>query len=98
MTRFLLDSGIVTDYLARRNGVVQRAKQEKEKENRIGIATPVLAELLAGIERSQSRDRNLRALRSALPTLKRWSFDENAAFLSTVESMPSKCGSVVQCK
>jgi tRNA(fMet)-specific endonuclease VapC len=80
MTRFLLDSGIVSDYLSRRNGVFERAKREAENGNRVGTATPVLAELLAGIERSQSRERNLQALRAALPTLKRWSFDEDAAF------------------
>jgi tRNA(fMet)-specific endonuclease VapC len=80
MTRFLLDSGIAGDYIDRRNGVHDRARTETQKGNRVGTAVPILAELVSGIERSQSRDRNLRALRLALNALKLWPFDEAAAF------------------
>ncbi|WP_088253999.1 hypothetical protein [Fimbriiglobus ruber] len=65
MTRFLLDSGIATDYIDRRNGVFDRARAETLKGNRVGTAVPILAELVAGIERSRSRDRNLQSLRAA---------------------------------
>src|SRR5437868_6846736 len=41
---------------------------------------PVLAELVAGIERSGSRDRNLKSLKAALAALKLWPFDPTAAF------------------
>jgi tRNA(fMet)-specific endonuclease VapC len=80
MTRYLLDSGIASDYINRRNGVLERARAEVSQGNRVGIAIPVLAELVAGIERSTSRDRNLERLRRALPALKLWPFDEDAAF------------------
>jgi tRNA(fMet)-specific endonuclease VapC len=80
MKRFLLDSGIANDYIDRRHGVYERARAEVLKGNRIGIGVPVLAELAAGIERSTSRERNLRNLRTALAALKLWPFDEDAAF------------------
>lgn len=80
MTRYLLDSGIATDYIDRRNGVYDRARAETQKGNRIGTGMPIVAELVSGIERSRSRDRNFAALRVALPTWKLRPFDEEAAF------------------
>lgn len=80
MTRFLLDSGIANDYIERRNGVYERARAEALRGNRVGTAVPVLAELAAGIERSQSRDRNMRALELAVSILTLWPFDEVAAY------------------
>ncbi len=72
MTRFLLDSGIASDYINRRHGVYDRARLEVAKGNPIRIALPELAELVAGIERSGSRERNMRALKTALSSLKLW--------------------------
>jgi len=80
MTRYLLDSGIASDYLNRRHGVFERVRAEVSRGNRIGIGLPVLAELASGIERSASRERNMQRLRTALPSLKLWPFDEDAAF------------------
>ena len=80
MTRFQLDSSIASDYLNRRHGVFERARSEVSKGHRIGIGIPVLAELVAGIEHSKSRDRNMQRLRSHLATLKLWPFDPSAAF------------------
>ena len=40
----------------------------------------MLAEIVAGIECSQSRDRNVRALTAAMKTITIWPFDEVAAF------------------
>jgi hypothetical protein len=65
VTRFLLDSGIASDYINRRHGVYERARLEVSKGNLIGIGVPVLAESVSGIERSKSRDRNLRRLNAA---------------------------------
>jgi len=79
LKRYLLDSGIASDYINRRRGVFDRARTEVAKGNRIGIAIPVLAELLLGIELSTSRDKNIQRLRIALPSLKRWPFTEEAA-------------------
>lgn len=80
MSRFLLDSGIASDFINRRNGVYERARVEVSKGNPVGICIPVLAELVSGIERSASRDRNFQALQIALTSLKLWPFDRPAAF------------------
>src|SRR4051812_46763812 len=79
MRRFLLDTGIVGDYVNRRHGVFERARDEVAKGNRIGIAVPVLAELFFGIELSASREKNLQRLHAALATLTVWPFAEEAA-------------------
>jgi tRNA(fMet)-specific endonuclease VapC len=80
MTRFLLDTGIAGDFIDRRRGVHERARQEVAKGNRIGVGLPVLAELVYGVEWSASRDRNMQSLRTALPSWKVWPFDQSAAF------------------
>jgi tRNA(fMet)-specific endonuclease VapC len=80
MKRFLLDSGIVGDYIERRHGVFERARVEVAKGNPIGLGVPVVAELVAGIERSGSRDRNMQSLKTAMVSLKLWPFDLSAAF------------------
>ena len=80
MTRFLLDTGIASDYINRRHGVYERARAEVAHGNALGIGLPVLAELVAGIEHSASRDRNMKSLKVALASLKRWPMDESAAF------------------
>ena len=79
MTRFLLDSGIANDFVHRRSSVSQRADEERHKGNRIGIGTPVLGELLAGLGGSASRERNLQRVRHALSRLILWPFDRAAA-------------------
>ena len=79
MSRFILDSGIASDYINRRHGVRERAQQEVAKGNRIGIGVTVLAELLFGIELSATRDKNLQKLHRALSSLALWPFTEDAA-------------------
>lgn len=80
MTRYLLDTNAASDYVNRRHGVFDRARRETAAGHSIGIGMPVLAEMVAGIERSASRDRNLKSLKAALGSLKRWPFDPPAAF------------------
>ena len=80
MTRFLLDTGIASDDVNGRNAVVERAKVETARGNRVGICVPVLAELAYGIEKSASRERNMRLLHAALPHLRVWPFDKSASF------------------
>lgn len=80
MTRFLLDTGIASDYINRRHVVYERVRDEVTRGNVVGIGLPVLAELAAGIEHSASRDRNMKSLKVALASLKLWPLDENAAF------------------
>ena len=79
MRRYLLDTGTVGDYLARRRDVFARAKEEVARGNRIGICVPVLGELYYGIELSASRERNLKQLLRDLPTLTVWPYNDSAA-------------------
>ena len=80
MTRDLFDSGILSAYLNRRSAVFERVRTRTSEGHRIGTCVPVLAEIVSGIERSSSRDHNLQALPTALPTLKVWPFDLRTAF------------------
>ncbi len=80
MTRFLLDSNNAGEYLQKRGGVFDRARIEVGKGNTIGITLPVLAELVAGIENSRTRERNMKSLEVMLPSLKLWPLDAAAAF------------------
>ena len=80
MTRFLLDTNIAGHYINRRHGVFDRARVEVANGNPIGIGIPVLAELVAGIEHSSSRDRNMTRLKTSLASLRLWPFDSIAAF------------------
>jgi len=80
VTRFLMDTNIAGHYINRRHGVFARARVEAANGNAIGIGMPVLAELVAGVEHSVSRDRNMKRLKTAIPPLRLWPFDLPAAF------------------
>jgi tRNA(fMet)-specific endonuclease VapC len=80
VTRFLLDTNMAGHYINRRHGVFDRARVEVANGNPIGIGVPVLAELVAGIEHSSSRDRNMTRLKTSLASLRLWPFDSIAAF------------------
>jgi tRNA(fMet)-specific endonuclease VapC len=79
MSFFLFDTGIAEDFAKRRNGVPERADEERQRGHRIGICTPVLGELWAGVEGSASRERNLQKLRLALSRLVIWPYTNEAA-------------------
>lgn len=79
MRRYLLDTGIAQDFINRRHGVLGRVDAERRAGNRIGICTPVLGELWAGVEGSVSRERNLQRLRLALSRLIVWPYTNEAA-------------------
>jgi tRNA(fMet)-specific endonuclease VapC len=79
MTRYLLDTGIVGDFINHRRGVDQRVREARLSGARIGTCVPVVGELFAGVELSASRDRNLRRLRAALSRIVCWPFDRRAA-------------------
>lgn len=79
MRRYLLDTGVVGAYMNRRQGIHLRVKNETSRGNRIGIGFPVIGELFAGVELSDTRERNLRKLKKALSTFALWPFDLKAA-------------------
>jgi predicted nucleic acid-binding protein len=72
MRRYLLDTGSAADCIERRRGVHERVKQARAAGGKIGIGMPVLAELLAGIEYSASRERNLDIVNRNLRLFRLW--------------------------
>ncbi len=80
MRRFILDTGIAGLYLDRKRGVFERAEAEVAKGNRVGIAGPVLGELVFRAEGSPKREQNLFQLRQALDVWKVWLADVAAEF------------------
>jgi tRNA(fMet)-specific endonuclease VapC len=79
MTRFLLDTGSAGDYIHRRRGVYERAREAVTAGDRVGIGIPVLAEVWYGVENSSTRERNAERLRRVLPELILWPLTEPAA-------------------
>lgn len=79
MRRYLLDTGIAGYLVAKQKGVDGRVRQAVLQGNRVGICMPVLGELWAGVEGSDSRDRNLQRMKHGLAKLRIWPFDRRAA-------------------
>lgn len=78
MRRYLLDSGIMGDFVAHRRGVAEKVREAQQRGNRIGTCMPVAAELFYGMEYSSSRDENLRRLRRAMSGIVCWPLDRAA--------------------
>jgi tRNA(fMet)-specific endonuclease VapC len=79
MKRLMLDTGIAGDYIFRRKNIYERARQAVAQGQKVGIAMPAIGELFAGVEQSQSRERNLDKLKRNLHSLRPWPFDRKAA-------------------
>jgi tRNA(fMet)-specific endonuclease VapC len=79
MRRYLLDTGVAGDFIARRRGVDGRVREAAIRGDIVGICVPVLGELWAGMELSATRDRNVERMRHALARLRIWPFDVKAA-------------------
>lgn len=79
MRRYLLDTGVMGDFLSKRRGVDERVRDARRRGDRIGIGIPTYGELVAGFECSSSRDRNLQRLRRALARTVGWPFNVEAA-------------------
>jgi len=77
--RVLLDTGLAQDFIHDRSGIRGRVQAERRQGNRIGIGTPVLGELWAGLGGSESRERNIHRLHFGLSRLILWPYDEAAA-------------------
>jgi tRNA(fMet)-specific endonuclease VapC len=79
MKRFLLDTGAASDCIFRRRGVHDRVNAVRLAGAKIGIAMPVMAELLAGAEASATRDKNLDIVNRHLKLFRLWPFTADAA-------------------
>ncbi len=80
MKKLILDSGIVSAYMNRRDDIFERLQGEVRLGTRIGTCVPIVAEISFGIELSSSRDRNMLIFKRNLESLTIWPFDEGAAF------------------
>ncbi|MBI2925204.1 MAG: type II toxin-antitoxin system VapC family toxin [Verrucomicrobia bacterium] len=79
MTRYLLDSGIASDLINRRGLVPVRVREARLRGDRVGLGTPVLGELIAGIQNSNDPPRQLATMWRNLGRLTLWTFDRAAA-------------------
>lgn len=79
MRRYLLDSGVASDYVNDRRGVPARCRALVLKGHRVGLCAPVYGELLGGIELSQTREMNLKKVYRVRSHFVMWAFDEAAA-------------------
>jgi tRNA(fMet)-specific endonuclease VapC len=77
--RYLLDTGIAGEMIEKRGKVPDRVRAARRTGGRIGIGIPVLAELYYGVEYSESRDKSMQKLRTALSGMIIWPFNEIAA-------------------
>ena len=78
--RYLLDSGPAGDFIFRRRGVFERAREMRQRGARIGIVAPVLGEIVGGVEASTTREENWDIMCRGLATLILWPFDSVAAW------------------
>lgn len=77
--RYLLDTGIMGDFINHRRGVDARVRDARLRGAGIGTCLPVMGELFFGIELSATSDRNRKLLQRALSRIVCWPFDRPAA-------------------
>ena len=78
--RYLLDTGPAFDFLFRRRDVDVRVEDVRRRGAKVGICMPVLAEIVAGLEASDSREASWEVARRRLGKLICWPFDKAAAY------------------
>jgi tRNA(fMet)-specific endonuclease VapC len=78
--RYRLDTGPAFDCIFRRRGVFERVREARSRGDRIGIGYPVLAEIISGVEGSQSREHSLDIVQRNLSLFILWPFDLNAVY------------------
>jgi len=77
--RYLLDTGVAGDYISDHRNVPKRCTELTLAGHIIGLCTPVLGELLGGLELSQTREENLKKFHRVRGHFAMWTFDEKAA-------------------
>lgn len=78
--RFLLDSGPAQDFLFGRRGVQARVEAARIGGAKVGICTPVLGEIIGGLEGSDSRKVSWDIARRRLGKLVCWPYETAAAY------------------
>ena len=84
--RYLLDTGPAFDFLFRRRGVYERAREVRQQGGIVGICVPVLGEIIGGIEGSANRDHSWDIVRRTVGQLVLWPNDKAAAHESVASS------------
>lgn len=77
--RYLLDTGPAFDFLFRRRGVYERAREVRQQGGIVGICVPVLGEIIGGIEGSASRNHSWDIARRTVGQFVLWPYDKAAA-------------------
>jgi tRNA(fMet)-specific endonuclease VapC len=77
--RYLLDTGPTFDCMFRRRGVHERVREARGRGAKVGIALPVLGEVMAGVEASASRDATWDVVRREVNKFVLWPFNKAAA-------------------
>jgi tRNA(fMet)-specific endonuclease VapC len=78
--RYLLDSGPASDFIFRRRGIYERARDIRRVGAKIGIGAPILGEIVGGVEASATREENWDIMCRGLATFVLWPFDPAAAW------------------
>ena len=79
MKRFLLDSNAVNDLMRRQDNVLANYTDARRGGFRVGTCEPIVAEILAGLEMSSTRDANLDQFRRTLHEITCWPLDRAAS-------------------
>jgi tRNA(fMet)-specific endonuclease VapC len=79
VNRYLLDTGVMGDFINHRKKVDFKVREMRRRGARIGTCLPVVGELFFGVEASATRDANLPRLIRALSQIVCWPFDRRAA-------------------
>jgi len=77
--RFLLDSNAVNDLMRRQDNVLGNYTDARRGGFRVGTCEPIVAEILAGLEMSSTRDANLDQFRRTLNEITCWPLDRAAS-------------------
>jgi len=77
--RYLLDTGIMGDFINHPRGADVKVREVRQRGAHIGTCLPVAGELFFGVEASASREANLPKLKRALSGIICWLFDRRAA-------------------
>jgi tRNA(fMet)-specific endonuclease VapC len=97
MTRYLLDTNAMGDFIDHRRGVDGRVRDARLRGAVIGTCLRVVAELFFGVEFSSSRDANRIRLVRSLNRVRCWPFDRNAAEeCGRIAAQPRRIGRSMQ--